>query len=68
VYAVGSAEAKTLGIVTQRIENLHSAPGGVPSGDGGRADGDGSLPWYGAGVVGVLLALFGLTRLAGARR
>jgi hypothetical protein len=68
VYAVGSAEAKTLGIVTQRIENLHSAPGGVPSGDGGRAGGDGSLPWYAVGAVGVLLALFGLTRLAGARR
>ncbi|MEV4349268.1 DUF4397 domain-containing protein [Actinoplanes sp. NPDC049596] len=68
VYAIGSAEDKTLGIVSQSITGLHSAPGGVPSGDGGRADGNGSLPWYGAGAVGILLAAFGLTRLATGRR
>jgi hypothetical protein len=68
VYAVGSAEDKTLGIVSQSIKGLHSAPGGVPSGDGGRADGNGSLPLYGAGAIGILLAAFGLTRLASARR
>jgi hypothetical protein len=68
VYAVGSADDKTLDIVSQSIDNLHSAPGGVPSGDGGRADGNGSLPWYGVGIFGVLLAAFGLTRLATARR
>jgi hypothetical protein len=68
VYAVGSAEAKTLDIVSQSITNLHSAPGGVPSGDGGRADGNGSLPWYGVGAVGILLAVFGLTRMALSRR
>lgn len=68
VYAVGSAEDKTLDIVSQSIDDLHSAPGGVPSGDGGRADGNGSLPWYGIGVFGVVLAAFGLTRLVTARR
>jgi hypothetical protein len=68
VYAVGSADDKTLDIVSQTIDGLHSAPGGVPSGDGGRADGNGSLPWYGVGAVGILLALFGLTRLATGRR
>ncbi|XVU22959.1 DUF4397 domain-containing protein [Actinoplanes sp. CA-054009] len=68
VYAVGSAEDKTLDIVSQSITGLHSAPGGVPSGDGGRADGNGMLPWYGAGAVGILLAAFGLTRLATGRR
>lgn len=68
VYAVGSAEDQTLDIVSQTIEGLHSAPGGVPSGDGGRADGNGTLPWYGAGAIGILLAAFGLTRLATARR
>ncbi|BCJ41269.1 lipoprotein [Actinoplanes ianthinogenes] len=68
VYAVGSAQDKSLDIVSQSIEGLHSAPGGVPSGDGGAADGNGSLPWYGAGGVGILLAVFGLTRLVTARR
>ncbi|MET0417247.1 MAG: DUF4397 domain-containing protein [Actinoplanes sp.] len=68
VYAVGSAEDKTLDIVSQSIEGLHSAPGGVPSGSGGLADGNGSLPLYGAGALGILLAAFGLTRLATARR
>jgi hypothetical protein len=67
VYAVGSADDKTLDIVSQSIEGLHSAPGGVPSGDGGRADGNGSLPWYGVGLVGLLLAGFGLTRLVTVR-
>ena len=38
VYAVGSAEDKTLDLVTQTITGLHSAPGGVPSGSGGQAD------------------------------
>ncbi|GAA4609889.1 hypothetical protein BJY16_007557 [Actinoplanes octamycinicus] len=68
VYAVGSAEDKTLDLVSQEITGLHSAPGGVPSGDGGRADGNGSLPWYGIGGVGILLAALGLTRLVTARR
>ncbi|MCO8273769.1 DUF4397 domain-containing protein [Actinoplanes sp. TRM 88003] len=68
VYAIGSAEDKTLDIVSQTIDGLHSAPGGVPSGDGGRADGNSTLPWYGAGAVGILLALLGLTRLATGRR
>ncbi|BBH70624.1 lipoprotein [Actinoplanes sp. OR16] len=67
VYAVGSAEDETLDIVSQTIEGLHSAPGGVPSGDGGRADGNGSLPLYGAGALGILLAMVGLFRLATTR-
>ena len=70
VYAVGSADDETLDIVSQSITGLHSAPGGVPSGDGGRADGNGngSLPLYGAGAVGILLALFGLARMVTGRR
>ncbi|WP_433364472.1 DUF4397 domain-containing protein [Actinoplanes sp. CA-142083] len=68
VYAVGSADDKTLDLVTQRITGLHSAPGGVPSGDGGRADRGVPLPWYGIGGAGVLLALLGLARLATGRR
>jgi len=70
VYAVGSADDETLDIVSQSITGLHSAPGGVPSGDGGRADGNGNgnLPLYGAGAVGILLALFGLARMVTGRR
>jgi hypothetical protein len=68
VYAVGSAEDKTLDLVTQQITGLHSAPGGVPSGDGGRADRGVPLPWYGVGGAGILLALLGLARLATGRR
>jgi hypothetical protein len=68
VYAVGSAEDKTLDLVVQTITGLHSAPGGVPSGDGGLADRGVSLPWYGVGGAGILLLLLGLTRLAIGRR
>ncbi|WP_249999072.1 DUF4397 domain-containing protein [Actinoplanes sp. M2I2] len=68
VYAVGSAEDETLDLVTQSITGLHSAPGGVPSGNGGQADRGLSLPWYGVGAAGILLALAGLTRLAVGRR
>ena len=68
VYAVGSAEDETLDTVSQTITGLHSAPGGVPSGDGGRAGNPSPLPWYGLGGVGILLAVFGLFRLATARR
>ena len=32
VYAIGSADQKTLSLVTQTISGLHSAPGGVPAG------------------------------------
>ena len=68
VYAVGSAGDKTLDIVAQTIDGLHSAPGGVPSGDGGRADRGVTPVWYGAGAIGILLALFGFGRLATGRR
>ncbi|MFC7530246.1 DUF4397 domain-containing protein [Actinoplanes sp. GCM10030250] len=68
VYAVGSAEEKTLDIVAQTINGLHSAPGSVPSGNGGQADRAVAPGWYGVGAIGILLALFGLTRLATARR
>ncbi|GIE92909.1 DUF4397 domain-containing protein [Paractinoplanes rishiriensis] len=70
VYAVGSAEEKTLDIVTQSIGGLHSAPGGVPSGDGGAAAPGMATAWYGLGGVGVVLILLALARrtAAGTRR
>ncbi|MDG6109574.1 DUF4397 domain-containing protein [Dactylosporangium aurantiacum] len=59
VYAVGSAEGKTLGVVAQTISGLHGTPGGVPSGDGGNAD-QGPAGWvYAAGAAGLLLLLAG---------
>jgi hypothetical protein len=61
VYAIGSAADKTLGVVAQKIEGLHSAPGGVPSGTGGLLD-ERRTPWslYAvalAGVVGLALVV-----------
>lgn len=56
VYAVGSATDKTLGLVTQTISGLHSAPGGVPAGTGGLADrGTGTPGWVWAVAAAFLL-------------
>ncbi len=68
VYAVGSAEDETLDIVSQTIKGLHSSPGGVPGGDGGRAGDSTPLPWYGVGAAGLLLVLAAGYRLATGRR
>jgi hypothetical protein len=64
VYAIGSAEQKTLGLVVQTISGLHSSPGGVPAGSGGLAD-DGGLPgWVPLTVgIGLLAAGVGAARL-----
>jgi hypothetical protein len=59
VYAIGSASDKTLGVVAQKIEGLHSAPGGVPSGSGGLLEQ--RTPW---GLYAVALA--GLAAAVGA--
>jgi hypothetical protein len=61
VYAVGSAADKTLGLVTQTITGLHSAPAGVPAGTGGLADrGAGTPGWVWAALAGsVLIACVG---------
>jgi hypothetical protein len=63
-YAIGSAEADTLDLVTQTIDGLHSAPGGVPSGSGGRADRGLAGPWYAVAALGLLLVVVGVRRLA----
>jgi len=67
VYAIGSAEAESLDIVSQTIDGLHSAPGGVPSGTGGAADRSASVAWYAVGAAGILLALLGAVRMVPAR-
>jgi hypothetical protein len=72
VYAIGSATDKTLAVVSQRIQGLHSAPaGGVPSGTGGLAATGASAWWYAAAALGLLLLGLGVTRIrrpAAARR
>lgn len=67
VYAIGSAEGKTLDVVAQTITGLHSAPGGVPSGDGGQAGTGVNTWWYALTGAGVLLLLGGGVRMATAR-
>jgi len=49
VYAWGSAADGNLALATQTLSGLHSAPGGVPSGDAGLADGD--LPAWALGLM-----------------
>jgi hypothetical protein len=44
VYAIGSAEDATLGVVVQTIDGLGAAPGGVPAGTGGQAAGGDGVP------------------------
>ncbi|MEU7839487.1 DUF4397 domain-containing protein [Micromonospora sp. NPDC049114] len=67
VYAIGSAEDKNLDVVAQTITGLHSAPGGVPSGDGGQAGTGVQTWWYALAGAGVLLLLGGGVRMATAR-
>jgi hypothetical protein len=68
VYAIGSAEGKTLAVVAQTVGGLHSAPSGVPSGNGGLAD-TGTGWWlYALAGAGALLVLAGGARLATAKR
>jgi hypothetical protein len=69
VYAVGSAEQKTLGLVVQTISGLHSSPGGVPAGSGGLADDNGRPGWVPVTMgLGLLVALGGAARVAATRR
>jgi hypothetical protein len=68
VYAIGSAEDKTLAIAAQTITGLHSAPAGVPSGNGGQAGTGVTTGWYLFAALGLLLLVGGTTRLAVVRR
>jgi hypothetical protein len=68
LYAIGSAEQQSLEIVAQTIEGLHSAPSGVPSGDGGLAAPGVRAWWYALVAAGLLLFAGGLARLVPAVR
>lgn len=56
VYAWGSAEDGNLDLAVQTIEGLHSAPEGVPSGQGGLADNGALLVLALAGAAGAVIA------------
>ena len=68
VYAWGSAEDGNLDLAVQTVEGLHSAPGGVPSGEAGLA-GTGAPAWVVATSVAALAgaALLGLAATRGRR-
>ncbi|USX55537.1 DUF4397 domain-containing protein [Lentzea sp. HUAS12] len=54
VYAIGSAEAKSLTFAAQTIDGLGGAPSGMPAGGGGTA-GSGLTPW-GLALAGLVAA------------
>ncbi|WBB82047.1 DUF4397 domain-containing protein [Micromonospora sp. WMMD882] len=67
VFAIGSAEGDNLELVAQTIEGLHSAPNGVPSGDGGLAATGPAAWWYLLAGAGVLLLVGGGARTVAVR-
>lgn len=56
VYAWGSAADANLDLAVQTIDGLHSAPEGVPSGQGGLADNGALMVLALAGVAGAVVA------------
>lgn len=65
VYAWGSAADDNLDLAVQTIDGLHSAPSGVPSGDGGQSATSG---WQQLTIAGGAALLMGGFALAATRR
>ncbi|BCJ73737.1 hypothetical protein CS0771_32810 [Catellatospora sp. IY07-71] len=66
VYAIGSAEAKSLALVTQVIEGAYSAPSGVEAGEAPLPAPSAAGGWAVVAAAGLLLLIVGgrkLTRL-----
>ncbi|GAA1991388.1 DUF4397 domain-containing protein [Terrabacter lapilli] len=63
VYAWGSANDKNLKLAVQTIGGMHSAPGGVPAGEGGQAQALSDLARY-AGIGGAAALAAGAVLLA----
>ncbi|QKV80307.1 DUF4397 domain-containing protein [Amycolatopsis sp. Hca4] len=59
VYAIGSADAKTLTLAAQTIKNLGAAPSSMPTGNGGLAADTGTGSWARPAAGGLLVALAG---------
>jgi hypothetical protein len=62
VYAWGSANAKNLQLAVQTIGGMHSAPGGIPAGEGGQAQASADLTRY-AGIGGAAAVAAGAVLL-----
>ncbi|HEY4614854.1 MAG TPA: DUF4397 domain-containing protein [Citricoccus sp.] len=58
VYAWGSAEDGSLALATQTVEGMHSAPGGVPTGNT-QVPAEGQGLWWAAGGGALLVAAAG---------
>jgi hypothetical protein len=65
VYAWGSAADNNLALQVQTITGLHSAPGGVPAGDGSAQEG--GLPAWAVGLLAVAAVGAGVSGLRLAR-
>ncbi|MEU7786265.1 hypothetical protein [Amycolatopsis sp. NPDC049159] len=63
VYAIGSADAKTLTLAAQTIKNLGAAPSSMPTGSGGLAAEDDATGWFLLTAGGVLVAVLGAALL-----
>ncbi|WP_410626932.1 DUF4397 domain-containing protein [Amycolatopsis sp. cmx-8-4] len=63
VYAIGSADAKTLALAAQTIKELGGAPSSMPTGTGGLAADDAGTWWTALSVSGVVLVLLGVLLL-----
>lgn len=68
VYAIGSAEDKTLALVAQTITGLGSAPTGMPAGTGGQAATGIAWWWYAIVTLGGLLLIAALVKVMPVRR
>ncbi|MEU8006028.1 DUF4397 domain-containing protein [Catellatospora sp. NPDC049111] len=68
VYAIGSAQAKTLAVVAQVLTGSYTAPEGVDAGDAGLAADRPALGWALVASLGSLLLILGVMKLRAARR
>jgi hypothetical protein len=59
VYAIGSADGKSLALVAQTIGGLGGTPNGMPAGTGGQNATGVSTTWYTVTALGLLLLLAG---------
>lgn len=64
VYAIGSAEGKTLALAAQTIDGLGGAPTGMPAGTGGQTADGVAAWWYALPVAALLLLLVAAARSA----
>lgn len=62
VFAWGSAADDNLALAVQTIKNLHSAPGGVPSGEGATPAGTTPIALGAVALIGLVAAGAALTR------